>query len=73
MKIKDVYKDSPFHSEKLPIKTVQKKENQRPPKFHKFLKIAGKNFKKLSSRRPADVKERWTEKIPPYKGNQTSR
>ena len=72
MKLKDAYHphNASFHREKIPIKTIQKNINQRPPvshKFmHKFMKKAGKKFKLFSSRLPSDIKERWNEKIPPY-------
>ena len=66
-----------FHKEEeLPMKTVQRKENQRKPKSHKFYK-ASKNFQLKNrskndrayslqtGRVPMDIKERHMERIPP--------
>lgn len=56
-----------FGQQTLPIKTIQKKEQQRPPLASKFLKKAGKKFVKArgEGRIPSDVKPRFKETIPP--------
>lgn len=51
-----------FKEEDLPIKTIQKKQNRRPPEAHKF---QGKDQSHGTGRRPYDLTPRWDEKVPP--------
>lgn len=66
-----------FHyKEDRPMTTVQRRENQRPPKSHAFYKAAknyqlkkktknDRSYRLQTGRVPGDMKERWMEKIPP--------
>lgn len=71
MKLRDVYaKDSGLKQTTklktvgMPMATVQKNINQKPPLASKFLKKAGKKFKRVGNV-PNDKKERFQMPIPP--------
>lgn len=74
MRLRDVYgkqsgikQNTKIATVGLPMRTVQKKENQRPPLGSKFLKKAGKKLKAKVGRVPGDMQERYQAPIPPTK------
>lgn len=80
MKLRDVYgkasgikQDSKHKTMAMPIPTVQKQINQKPPLASKFLKKVGKRFKAKVGRAPADAKERYQMPIPPRMGGRVEK
>lgn len=67
MKLKDAF----YSQEKLPLKTIQRKQNQRPNQASKFFKNVAKKYK--TGRKPPDIRPRSKEPIPPFNEQQTLR
>lgn len=72
MKLRDVYgkqsglkQTTTLKTVGMPMPTVQKNINQKPPLASKFIKKAGKKFKKIGSAVPKDYKDRYQMPIPP--------
>ncbi len=55
-----------FSVERKPMNSFQKNTTRRPPKAHKFMRKAGKAYKRIKvGRHPKDITERYEEKVGP--------